>query len=111
MRSKWIILILIIFVICVKGCCRKREKKEIYTVKGVEITLDSDESLPETPTYPVKILASSPDCIMSYIPTYPDYIELDKDLVFEYPLTNLDNEIYDWGEVRVVKGTKIYWRK
>ncbi len=45
--------------------------------------------------------------LLDYIPTYPNYIELENDLVIDFP--NSD-EPYTWDKEIFPKGTKIYYR-
>lgn len=50
-------------------------------------------------------------CLMRYIPTWPDYIELEKDLRIDTPDTSEPNSPYTnaW-EIQIPKGTKIYFK-
>lgn len=81
------------------GC---KDEAEAATKSRVALKVDEDIR---------KAQASEPKVSLDFIPTWPDYIELEKDLIIDLSHKNdPNNPTIHYHDYVIVKGTRIYFK-
>lgn len=111
MKKVDIIIIPSILMLCACGCKDKPvyAEKELVHEQDVNVIYWYEPNEPEYLTYHTP--KPQKGNILDFIPTWPDCIELEKDLVIIAPPSKIEGLKYDYQpQIRLGKGTKIYYK-